>query len=297
MKKVICFGEILWDMLPSGKVPGGAPMNVAFHLNQFGWNCKMISRVGGDPLGQELVDFLENKRIPKDFIQIDPVHPTGTVKVELDEKGIPSYEIIDQVAYDFLEVSEEINKEVAEADVFIYGSLASRNETSRKMIMDLLENTGVKIFDINLREPHYTRNTLEGLLKSADIVKMNDEELDIIASWHQDLTTLASKMKLIKSQYKLLSLIITRGKEGASVLDEEGKIHHSSHQFDIKVLDTVGCGDAFLAGYVSKMMEGATVETCLEFASGMGAYLATQRGATPFLKEENIYQFIHNARV
>ncbi len=297
MKKVICFGEVLWDMLPTGKVAGGAPMNVAFHLNQFGWDCKMISRVGNDPLGKELLRFLEDKMIPRDFIQIDPAHPTGTVKVELDDKGIPSYEIIDPVAYDFLETNEEIEKEVADADVFIYGSLASRNEATRNMLLNLLENTGVKIFDINLREPHYTRTTLEDLLKLSDIVKMNDEELDIIASWHQDLTTIASKMELVKSQYGLKSLIITRGKEGASVLDEVDKIHHSAYQFEIEVLDTVGCGDAFLAGYVSKMMKGHSVESCLEFASGMGAFLATQRGATPFLEEDKIYQFIQKARV
>lgn len=297
MKKVICFGEVLWDMLPSGKVAGGAPMNVAFHLNQFGWDCKMISKVGDDLLGKELLDFLGNKMIPIEFIQIDTNHPTGTVKVTLDEKGIPSYEITEMVAYDFLDKTESIEKGVSKADVFIFGSLASRNETSGKTLLELLENTGIKIFDVNLRAPHYTRNTLEELLKRSDIVKMNDEELDIIASWHGDLTEFESKMVLIKQQYDLESLIITKGKEGASVLDEKGNLHHSAYQFEIEVKDTVGCGDAFLAGYVSKMMSGADVATCLEFASGMGAYLATQRGATPFLEEEKIYHFIKTARV
>ncbi len=296
MSKVICFGEVLWDMLPTGKVPGGAPMNVAFHLNQFGCDCKLISKVGEDPLGKELLLFLEQRNISTRLIQKDAAHPTGTVKVTLDGQGVPDYEIIDSVSYDFIEANDKLKEIVSRADIFVYGSLAARNSISRRTLFQLLDNTGIKVCDINLRIPHYKMDVVEALLKNANIVKMNNEELDLIVSWYKHIPDFESKMRFFKDHFQLTALIITRGEKGASVLDQNDQFYHSSYPFQIDVTDTVGCGDAFLAGFVSKILAGAEIPECLEFASAVGAYLATKRGATPRLDEEVIINFSKPAK-
>jgi fructokinase len=292
MRKIICFGEVLWDMLPTGKVAGGAPMNVAFHLNQFGWNCKMISKVGNDQLGEHLRQFLQSKNIPTDFIQKDTNHPTGLVKVNLDEKGVPAYDIVEAVAYDYIKLEVALMEAVSKADIFIYGSLAARNNTSRDTLLKLLGNTGTKVCDINLRAPHYSRELLELLLGKADVAKMNDEELSIISSWYAQELDFEGRMRTLKNHFGLNSLIVTKGKEGASAIDQNNKFYHYKRQFEVKVADTVGCGDAFLAGYVSKWLSGGSIPECLEFASATGAYLATYHGATPSFDENIINQFL-----
>jgi fructokinase len=289
--KVICFGEILWDMLPGGKVAGGAPMNVAFQLQNFGIDSFLVSRVGSDHLGDELMQLLKQKGIHSRFIQLDSIYPTSTVEVELDKKGHAQYEIIAPVAWDFIEMPQSVLSTASEAKAIVFGSLANRNARSRSSLLELLENShALKLFDVNLRPPHYDRPLLEKLMAKAHIVKMNDEELAIIGEWHGDHHTEDIRMKKILDQYQLDGLIVTKGKDGAAYLDRTQRYECSA--FPITIADTVGSGDAFLAAFTAKYLQGNSPQQCLEFACAAGALVATHRGGTPSITEDDVFAMI-----
>lgn len=156
--QVLCFGEILWDLLPSGKVAGGAPMNVAFQLNQLGVPTGMVSRIGTDDLGREIFDFLKGKNVPIDWVQHDEEHPTSIVKVKLDAKGHPQYDIVQNVAWDFIAADEQVVQAVRNAKALVFGSLAARSETSKNTLLVLLEHAPFRVLDTNLREPFFPKN-------------------------------------------------------------------------------------------------------------------------------------------
>lgn len=180
---IVSFGEMLWDLLPSGKVPGGAPMNVAFHACQLGLPAVLISKVGKDPLGEALLEFLSTKNVPPSLVQRDPHYPTGTVRVELDEAGSPRYEIVAPVAWDFINLEEEAMLVVRDAEAFLYGSLASRLGHTKKTLLAFLDAARKRVFDINLRVPFYSKELILELLAKADVLKMNEEEMIVLAQW------------------------------------------------------------------------------------------------------------------
>ena len=283
MKKstIICFGEVLWDMLPTGKLAGGAPMNVAYHLNALGVSAKVISRVGKDDLGAELLGFLTEKHVSTDLIQIDNTQSTGVVYVELDEKGSPSYDISMPVAWDFIENTEGSQQAVREAEMLIFGSLVCRNDVSRNTLCDYLTLAKTTVFDVNLREPFYDKALIERLLAAANIVKMNEHELDIISSWYGRFPTFQEKAEALQRHFGLNTLIISHGSVGAYCL-EDGEMYFQP-SFRITVQDTIGSGDAFLAGFLSEKIQGKSPQTCLITACKSGAYVATQAGATPVM--------------
>jgi fructokinase len=281
-KKIICFGEVLWDLLPEelgGRIAGGAPMNVAYHLNGLGIDANIISRVGNDDLGLELKSFLTEKAISTAFVQTDNVLPTGVVDVSLDAKGSPSYKIVSPVAWDNIMLTDDIKTAVSEADALVYGSLICRNEASKQTLFELLDLSKCAVFDVNLREPFYTKDIIEPLLHKAKIVKMNEHELNIIAQWHSNETDFTEQIKEVQEQYGIESLIVSHGSKGAYCY--ENNILYFQKAFDIKVQDTIGSGDAFLAGFLSEKMRGQFAKDCLKTACAMGAYVATQAGATP----------------
>ena len=297
MSKIVCFGEVLWDLLPSGKIAGGAPMNVAYHLSRFGYSTTMISRIGQDDLGIELLQFLNGKGVDTQWIQVDDALPTGIVKVTLTDKGQPSYEIVQPVAWDDIERNEQNRKVVEASDVFIYGSLAARNEISQQTLFELLDVAKFKVFDVNLRPPFYSKDLLEKLLHQANIVKMNDEELEIIGAWHEmneisqqvNLNHLLTRLRKI---YNLKGIIVTIGAKGAIYSDDTG--YYEQNGFPITVQDTIGSGDSFLAGFMSQYLNSIIPQKCLEFACATGAYVATQKGGTPQNSLDTINDFIQN---
>ncbi|NJL74208.1 MAG: carbohydrate kinase [Saprospiraceae bacterium] len=204
MKKptVVCFGEVLWDMLPTGKVAGGAPMNVAYHLNNLGVESLMISQVGADDLGKELLAFLQTKGLTIDFIQVVNEHPTSTVQVKLNESGSPTYTIVENVAWDAIDFDAANYSTIESADALVYGSLAARKEQTRNTLLALLKLAKLKVLDLNLRKPFYSFELLQPLLYAADIVKLSDEELVEIATnqqlaGHSELQLL----QLLKEKY------------------------------------------------------------------------------------------------
>lgn len=290
---IVCFGEVLWDLLPSGKIAGGAPMNVAYHANQLGIHSQMISKIGNDDLGKALLNFLNKKGVATNLVQTDYTFPTGIVNVKLDEKGSPSYEIVAPVAWDYIHTNMDNKKAVQNADAFVFGSLAARNETTKKTLFELLKLAKLKVFDVNLRQPFFSKDILLELLSQADIVKMNDEELEIIGEWLDIQGTEANKAMQIKNHFNWQSLIVTRGAEGAWLFNKDGM--NSSAGVKIKVQDTIGSGDSFLAAFLSKFLQGEALEKCLQFASATGAYIATQKGGTPEFSEEDIWNLIAEA--
>jgi len=281
--QVICFGETLWDLLPSGKVAGGAPMNVAFQLNQLGVPVGMVSRVGNDGLGAELIDFLIEKNVPVGFVQRDAAQPTGIVKVELNERGQPQYEIVEGVAWDFIEAEKQAIEAVTNAGAFVFGSLVARGEKSHETLLEFIKNARFRVFDVNLRKPFFSQKLLDELLGKAHFVKMNDEELDIISGWlNVGASDAETKMKALKNAFQLDLLVVTRGEKGAISLDTAGFCSHDGVK--VEVVDTVGSGDAFLAGYLHKFLQKKSPAECLDFGCQMGAFVASRRGGTPQLE-------------
>lgn len=276
--KAVCFGEILWDILPDAQLPGGAPMNVAYHLNQLGIAATMISRAGKDELGEKLLNFISSKGVPTAYIQEDDTYGTGKVLATVNNNHV-SYEILQPVAWDYIEYSIPLQKLVSSAPYFIFGSLVARNEDSRKTLFELLESADRKVLDINLRKPHYERRTLDYLLQHADILKLNDDELMILSEWYGFKGSDQDKMKAFKDRFHLHTVITTRGDKGAIVWQDEVFCEHPG--FRVKVADTIGSGDAFLAGFLSKTMNGASLAEAVAFACGMGAFIAGRHGACP----------------
>lgn len=285
-KNIVCFGEVLWDLLPTGKIAGGAPMNVAVHANQLGLDATMISAVGDDELGEGITSFLSSRGLSVSTIQKND-YQTGIVEVTLDAKGSPSYEIIQPVAWDFIRLTENAKKAVQEADALVFGSLALRNEVSKITLFALQAEAKLKVLDINLRKPFYTPELADELFKVADVVKVNDEELEMICAWYGQMGDEIANAKFLKERYQLKGIIVTRGGNGAFFLDENNEF--AEHQgFKVTVNDTIGSGDSFLASFITKWLNGETPAEALKFACAVGAFVATQKGATPVISENDI---------
>ena len=276
---VVCFGEILWDVLPSGAKPGGAPMNVAFHLKKLHLNPAVITRVGRDERGNQLLDLLNNNGITTEYIQQDDVHPTGVVLACLNEKAEASYDIVQPVAWDFIELHVDLKNLVASAEYFVFGSLASRNQTSRNTLFQLLEQAKTKVLDINLRQPHFTKEGVEVLLQQCKVLKINDQELHLITHWYKALDKIEDQMALLQDRFNIDTIVTTCGSKGARMNRSGETVAHSG--FKVVVKDTVGSGDAFLAALLYKFQEQAPAAEALAFANGLGAFIASCEGACP----------------
>ncbi len=291
-KNIVCFGEVLWDILPSGKIAGGAPMNVAVHATQLGLTASMISAVGNDELGEGIKAFLSSRGLSSENIQTTNDYQTGIVEVTLDQKGSPSYTIIEPVAWDFIKLTDVAQKAVQQADALVFGSLALRNEVSKNTLLQLQSLAKLKILDINLRKPFYSQELTKELFEIADIVKVNDEELSMICTWYGQSGDELSNAKFLKDTFNLKGIIVTRGGNGAFFVDTDNKM--SEHQgFKVMVNDTIGSGDSFLASFITKWLNGESAAKALEYACAVGGFVATQKGATPVIREEDIFTILN----
>lgn len=261
-------------------------MNVAHHSKQLMARATMISSVGQDNLGDELIEFLKKKEIPTHLVQKSEHFPTSVVKVELDERGSASYQIVEGVAWDDIQLSDRMLETVSAADVLVFGSLVARSTTSRLTLQALLREAKLCVFDINLRAPFYSAPAIESLLKSADIVKTNEEELGILAEWFGQGNNMSSMTQYLLDRFQLQKVIVTRGQQGAVCRDQDGWHEHPG--YPIKVVDTVGSGDSFLAAYLIQMLKGESVPKALGFACAVGAFVATQSGGTPDLSASKL---------
>jgi fructokinase len=289
---VLCFGEMLWDMLPSGKLPGGAPMNVALHLRNLGIDVALISKVGNDHLGEEIVDFVRKKDCSTDGIQHDSHHSTGIVEVNISNRTSVTYNIVHPAAWDFISALPEALDASKNAYAFVYGTLPCRDMHSRKTLLTLLDNsTALKIYDVNLRPPHFTKELVETLLQKANVVKMNEDELKVISGWFDsDDLPIEQKAKRIKTKFGLQAVILTMGGDGALLLNETGL--HQSKVYKVEVKDTIGSGDSFLAAMIKNLYLKKSPEYSLNYACALGALVAQHHGANPPIKEVEILEFM-----
>lgn len=286
-KNVVCFGEVLWDVLPTEKIAGGAPMNVSIRLQSLGINSKMISKIGNDELGKELLNIIKEKNVDTSLIQTDFTHSTGEVLVKLDAKGSATYTIVYPSAWDSILITKENIDAVREADAFVFGSLASRNTISRNTLLTLLKEAKYKIFDINIRSPFYSIEFLKELMDLSDFVKLNDDELLKVAQ------ALGSKTDSIEDNILFLSkltntrtICITKGKDGA-ILYAENQFYRNKG-FAVTVADTIGAGDSFLAALLSEILHTNDYQKAVEFACAVGALVASCNGANPVITNKEI---------
>ena len=277
-KNILCFGEVLWDTFEDGKVPGGATMNVAFHLIQQGADAKFASRVGDDSSGSKLVKFLKNNGLYSDLIQEDEKRPTCEVTVKLDENQQATYTIPKSVSWDNIKAKKVLTRAAKEADAIVFGSLVCREGTSRDTLLDLLgETKALTVFDVNLRAPHYTPSTIETLAARANVVKMNEEEANLLL--HHNKGSLKEKMIEFRSKYHVQTICVTRGENGAIVWHDHEFFEHPG--YNVNVVDTVGAGDAFLATFTLGILNKLPMQQILERACAIGAFVTSQRGANP----------------
>ena len=289
-RKIVCFGEVLWDQFEKISLPGGAPMNVALHLSQLGLESQMISKIGKDQQGKELLSYLKNRQVGTDLVQTDLELPTGKVLVNDRDKQNVKYDIVAPVAWDKIIYTEEMQEQVNQASAFIFGSLAARDPFSRKTLIELLKTPTLKVFDINLRSPHFEMEQIERILLHTDILKVNEEELGIIADYHEFSDEIDIACEKLEEAYELKMICVTRGDKGALLYEDGDFYEHKGYSVEVK--DTVGSGDAFLAGLVFSYLNDAQPEEMLSFACAMGAFVASHQGATPTYSMEDIHNII-----
>ena len=284
-KKIVGLGEVLWDLLPERTCLGGAPANFAYITTLLGDQGIVASRMGEDSRGLEALRQLKELGLDVDQVQRDPQHPTGTVKVEVDDKGQARYEIAHPVAWDFLQWTPAWQRLAEEADAICFGSLAQRSEESRATIRRFLQAASpgaLKIFDVNLRQTYYSQEVLAESMRLADIVKLNDEELPKImrVGGFPPGDELSSGRRLI-SAYDLKLVCITRGSRGSLLVPSGGEDASEHPGFRVRVADTVGAGDAFTASLVHDYLRGVSLDAMNETANRVGAWVASEVGAMP----------------
>jgi fructokinase len=290
-KKVICFGEVLYDVFPTHRKIGGAPLNVAIRMASLGINTQIISRVGNDEIGKELVQFIEENGVDTSSIQIDETFPTGEVIVKLDSKGSASYTINYPVAWDKIACVPEDEINVKKADALIFGSLVCRDSVSHQSLLEIINYAKYTVFDVNLRAPFYTKELLINLMMQADFIKFNDDELYEISEYmNSPYNSLEQNIRFISEKTNTNHICVTKGNHGA-VLYYDGKLYYNSG-YKINVVDTVGAGDSFLASLLAKLLLGNDPQNAIDFACAMGALVAQSEGANPKISNDSVAEFM-----
>lgn len=285
---IVGLGEALWDVLPEGKKLGGAPANFAYHVKQFGFNSMAVSAVGEDKLGEETLAALNEKGL--DYIMAQVPYPTGTVQVTLDEDGIPTYDIRENVAWDNIPFTPELEDLARNCRAVCFGSLAQRNVVSRETIYKFLDTmpTGdgrLRIFDINLRQNFYTKEIIAESLYRCNILKINDEELVAIGRmFGYPGLDMRDKCWLLLGKCNLDMLVLTCGTNGSYVFTP-GNVSFQETPL-VEVADTVGAGDSFTGAFCSAILKGMSVADAHKLAVKVSAYVCTQSGAMPELPKE-----------
>ncbi len=287
MKKIVCYGEVLWDMLPTGKKLGGAPLNMALRFQSLGNQAKVISAIGNDAIGKEIIEEMKVCSANLDHIQVSKNFGTSMVLVHLDGNGSASYEIKKPCAWDDIELTDKDIEAVKSSDAFIYGSLSARSSTSCKTLFGLLNKAKFNVFDVNLRPPHYTQENLEILMGHADFIKFNDDEiLEICTNMGHNSRSLEESIKFIAQSTNTARVCVTLGQDGAVLYLQNNFYYNKGYK--VTVADTVGAGDSFLATITDKLLNGASPSKAIDYACAIGAIVASRSGANPVVTIEEI---------
>ncbi|WP_291585783.1 carbohydrate kinase [Bacteroides sp.] len=284
---IVGMGEALWDVLPEGKKIGGAPANFAYHVSQFGFDSRVVSAVGNDALGEEILEVFKEKQLKHQLQVVN--YPTGTVQVTLDSAGIPLYEIKEGVAWDNIPFTDDLKRLALSTRAFCFGSLAQRNEVSRVSINRFLDampdgDEQLKIFDINLRQGFYTKEIIRESCQRCNVLKINDEELVAISRmFGYPGIDLQDKCWILLAKYNLKMLILTCGTNGSYVFTPGVVSFQETPR--VPVADTVGAGDSFTAAFCASLLKGKSVPEAHKLAVEVSAYVCTQSGAMPELPQ------------
>ncbi|WP_317129503.1 carbohydrate kinase family protein [Chryseobacterium candidae] len=290
--KIVCFGEVLWDIFPESQMRiGGAPFNVAYHLFKMGLDVSVISSVGNDGPGHELLQKIKNWEIPTEDIQVSEEHPTSTVIATVDKNNEAHYDIVENVAWDFIEVTPENQKSVETADALVFGTLATRNEKSKNALFQMLEISPYNVFDINLRAPYYDIRTINDLLHKTQLAKFNKAELRLVLNFlKKEYKTEQDSIRYLQEKFGIPEIIISKGSKGALYTD--GDNFYLYPTIPVEVRDTVGSGDSFLAGFLSKRIgKGDSAHEIMAQAVSLGAFITSQEGACPEYTQEDFKKF------
>lgn len=295
MNPIVGIGELLWDIFPDGhKVAGGAPFNFAFHCKQLGHEAVIVSRVGDDELGRELRAEVRRLGLTDDFIQIDDEHPTGTVRVTVDDKGQPSYEIVEEVAWDYIEWNDALSRLASQAVALCYGMIGQRRAESSCAIHEFIQRTtGLRVFDVNLRPGSSDLwQSVRSLARQCDWFKASDDDIEGLFDRVAGCMTIDSEPRSPlcyffdpdMDQRKLG--ILTLGPKGCQVIDWQHG--YRERGVEANVVDTVGAGDSFLAAFLCSHLEGRSLKTTMRFALHYSARVCEFAGATPLIDRDEV---------
>ncbi|MBN1819245.1 MAG: hypothetical protein JXR31_06185 [Prolixibacteraceae bacterium] len=296
--KVVAFGELVWDIFGEDKVLGGAPANFVFRLNTFGDKGILLSRVGIDEFGEEALKRMEELGISNENVQIDNVFPTGTVDVKVDSEGRPDYHIKKDVSFDHIEFTTEALRLVRDADCLCFGTLVQRYGISKNTLRELIKEAPkpLKFLDIKLRKDCYTKSIIESSLVFADILRLKENELyslkNELGLFEYESKALANELI---NEYKLDLVLVTKGKNGAFALDKNNNYFEDPGYY-IDLIDTVGSGVAFSAGFMHYYLSGKGIEDSLKFGNAAGALTAATHGATNKIDKSKILHLIKNGK-
>src|SRR6185369_4991753 len=281
---IVGVGEVLWDLLPAGPQLGGAPSNFAYHAQALGARARVVTRVGNDRLGQEVLQRFNEMHLPIDTVQFDDQRPTGTVAVSLSGDGVPQFTIHEDVAWDRLTVTEQALETVRQADAVCFGSLAQRAPASRAAIQQLVASAparAFRVFDVNLRQWFYSREVIEQSLRLANVLKLNNDELPILAEAFGLPGEPRSQVESLARRFGLKFVVLTLGSKGSLIYRDGGWSEQTAQPTPI--VDTVGAGDSFTAALVMGLLSNMALDEAHAFAAELAPYVCSQAGATPAL--------------
>jgi fructokinase len=284
--KIAGIGEVLWDVFPDGEQFGGAPANFACHCRALGARSYVISCIGNDARGDRAVEFLRNHGVGTSALAVSNSYETGTVIVTLDAAGQPSYEIREGVAWDQLPYSENLEAIASELDAVCFGTLGQRSATSRKTIQKFLAVTRsncLRVYDVNLRQSYWTEDVIRASLDLANVVKLNDEELQIVAPMHHLEGSVEAIIRSLLELYELKLIALTRGSRGSLIITPDAVSDVAG--IEVAIADTVGAGDAFTAAMITGYLNDWSLEKTNQFANRVAAFVCSKIGAVPELPE------------
>lgn len=293
MHTIIGIGEVLWDCFEDGKVLGGAPCNLAYHVHAFGHRGALLSRVGTDEAGDQIIESLTRLGLPTDLVQRDREHPSGVVLVKLDDAGVPEFTIVEDVAWDYLVAGDAWVAAAHAADAVCFGTLAQRNAAGREAIRRVLDAAAkggaLIVCDLNFRQHFYSRGVLADSLARSSVLKLNDSEVVELRRMLGGPADEEQFVRALMSDHNVHLTCVTRGADGCTLYSPDDTV--AAPVPPTSVVDTVGSGDAFTAGLIIKHLDGRPLGAIAQAANLLGAFVATRRGATPEAPRDLVERF------
>ena len=295
-KKIVAFGELVWDILPDGKTLGGTPSNLVFRCNSFNEQGFLLSRIGDDTLGAEAVQKLKELGIADDNVQIDQEFATGTINITFDEKQEPLYHVTPDVAFDHIEFSAEALKLVRDADCVFYGLLPNRFGLSKNTLRELIKESpdSIHFLDLKLFTHFFNLQVVESLLECSNIVRIKEKEIAFLCS---ELGIESGEIEIFSNaliqKYKIDLILITRGRNGVFACHKKKGVFSDSG-YRVEEVDNIGSGMAFAAGFLHYYLNGKGIQQALNFGNAAGALNTTRQGATSYFNKKDVINFMKN---